>query len=81
MRLSRKRELFQSIDTLKAAQRKLKIMPFGTGNQLLAQSQELAIAIGENIEKFDENNAVTVGYVEEYCELLYAQIKTNMPRF
>lgn len=71
MRPSKKKELFHSVDILKAAQRKLKVMPYGAGSELFAQSQELAIAIGEAVEKDDKNNTVTIGYVEEYCELLY----------
>lgn len=71
MRQKQKKALLQSIDTLKAAQRKLKVIPCGAGNELFAQSQELAIAIGETVERSDKNNKITVRYVEECCELLY----------
>lgn len=71
MRRGKKREILQSIHMLKNAHRKLRAVPCGSGNELLAQCQELAIAVGETIERFDPMSSITIGHLEELCELLY----------
>lgn len=71
MRMYKKREILQGISILKRASRKLRLIPCGTGNEVLQQCQELAITIGNKIEEYDTNSLATVNYIEEYCEALY----------
>ncbi|MCI8567070.1 MAG: hypothetical protein HFI39_12305 [Lachnospiraceae bacterium] len=71
MRAYTKKEIVQSIGILKNACRKMKLMQCGDGDELLAQCQQLALAIGNQIEQSEQSDFVTVQYLEEFCELLY----------
>lgn len=71
MRMYKKRELLQCIGILKRANRQLRMVQYGAGNEVLEQCQELAIKMGEQIEKDGEDHSVIIGYLEEYCEMLY----------
>ncbi len=71
MRAYIKKEIVQSIGILKNACRKMKLMQCGDGDELLAQCQQLALAIGNQIEQSEQSDFVTVQYLEEFCELLY----------
>lgn len=39
--------------------------------KMLGECQEFAVAFGENIEKVEGENHITVSYIEEYCEALF----------
>ena len=71
MRLYKKRSLLQCIQTLKTANRQLRLTQYGQQGELLQQSQELALAVGGQIELSEGDNCITVRYLEEYCEILY----------
>ena len=71
MRMYKKRELLQCIGILKKANRQLRMVQYGAGNEVLEQCQELAIKMGEQIEEDGEDHSVIIGYLEEYCEMLY----------
>ena len=71
MRAYIKKEIFQSINMLKDACQKLKLMQCGESNELLEQCQQLALSIGNQIEQSEQSDFVTVHYLEELCEILY----------
>lgn len=71
MRMYIKREILRGIDTLKKVNKKLKLIQCGAGNEAIQQSQEMAIMMGNRIEECGEENSITIGYLEEYCEALY----------
>lgn len=75
MRKAQKKLLLEFIQTLYQAQAQVKIMidkkSFAQAGELLEQCQEGAIHLGSLIEKSEGENFVTVGLLEEYCEIVY----------
>lgn len=75
MTRAQKKEILSSIKILQEAQEKIK-KELGKNNyvlarKLLAECQEVAIALGEYIEKLEGEGHVTVTYLEEYCEVVF----------
>ncbi|WP_207641309.1 YncE family protein [Lacrimispora aerotolerans] len=75
MRKAQKKLLLEFIQTLYQAQAQVKIMidkkSFAQAGELLEQCQEGVIHLGSLIEKSEGENFVTVGLLEEYCEMVY----------
>ncbi len=71
MRVFQKNDILQCINTLKNANKQLRLIRPGMSKELLEQSQQLTIAIGNKIESLEKEGSVTVAYLEELCEILY----------
>lgn len=75
MRKNQKKELLDCMDSLREAHKEIKESvqkkEYAAANNMLADCQELAIAIGESIEQSEGAGYVTVSFVEEYCEVLF----------
>lgn len=75
MRKAQKQQLLGVTDSLHQIHEKIK-EALGQGNVILAQdmisqTQNSAISLGENIEKTEGEGHITVSYIEEYCEFLF----------
>lgn len=75
MRKKQKKELLDCMDSLREAHKEIKESvqkkEYAAATNMLADCQELAIAIGESIEQSEGAGYVTVSFVEEYCEALF----------
>ncbi|MBR3601194.1 MAG: hypothetical protein IKL49_02585 [Lachnospiraceae bacterium] len=75
MRKKQKQEILEFVASLQEAHKKIKeILEQGNvteGQNMLCDCQECAIELGNIIETFEGEGAVTVSYIEKYCELLY----------
>ena len=70
MRVAKKREILKCIKILKEVNVKIELMQLGVQKELLVQCQEMAIAVGNEIEK-ENSDSIIICYLEEYCEDLY----------
>lgn len=72
---SQKREALASVEILREAHEEIKSTfrkkDSALLQDMLAECQKLAVALGEYIEKFEGEGHVTVLYLEEYCEVLF----------
>ncbi len=70
-----KQEVVASIEILKEAheeiKRTLKNRDTVTAQNMLAECQEVAVALGEYIEKLENKEHTTIFQLEEYCEVLF----------
>lgn len=75
MRKAQKQEVLNFIDSLHQAHEEIKEAlrqeNYDLAQNMLSECQEFAVALGENIEKLEDEGLVTVSYVEEYCETLF----------
>lgn len=75
MRKGQKKDLLEIINTLQQAheeiQKAIDSRNYAMAQQLLADCQDTAISIGNNIEQSEGEGFVTVQYIEEYCDILY----------
>lgn len=75
MRNAQKQEVLGVIESLHQAHEEIK-MALIQNNRVLAQNmlaecQEFAITLGENIEKLEGEEHTTISRIEEYCETLF----------
>lgn len=75
MKKKQKQEILEFVSSLKEAHKEIqetleqgKVLE---GQSMLCDCQECAIELGNIIETFEGEGAVTVSYIEKYCELLY----------
>ena len=75
MRKNQKKKLLDCVDSLHEAHKEIKETmqrkAYAIVQNILADCQELAIAIGEGIEQSEGAGCVTVSFVEAYCEALF----------
>lgn len=75
MRKKKKKELLDCMDSLREAHKEIKEYvqkkEYAAVTNMLADCQELAIAVGESIEQAEGAGYITVSFVEEYCEALF----------
>lgn len=82
MRKYQQKQILESIKTLYEATSEIKRFLSRKDSdsviQLLADCQEMAIQIGNYIERHEGEGTQTVSHLEEYCQLLYqASVKIN----
>ena len=84
MRSAQKQEVLDLIESLHQAheeiQDALKQNKQALAQNMLAECQEFAVSLGENIERLEREGHVTVSCVEEYCETLFhvhAELNSN----
>ncbi len=75
MRSAQKQEVLELIKSLHQAHEEIK-EALNQQKQTLAQNmiaecQEFAVSLGENIERLECQGHITVAYIEEYCEALF----------
>ena len=75
MRKAKKDYIEKTIDLLGQAQleikRTLEAGKIGIALSLLGQCQEMAIELGNFIEKLEGEGFVTISFLEKYCEMLF----------
>lgn len=71
MRISKKKELINCIDTLKKGNSEVLKIDSGSCMDFLTQCQEMAIMVGTEIDRIEGEGVVTVSYLEQYCEEIY----------
>lgn len=75
MRKKQKQEILEFVASLQEAHKEIKeTLEQGNvteGQSMLCDCQECAIELGNIIEALEGEGAVTVSYIEKYCELLY----------
>ncbi len=75
MRSAQKHEVLDLIESLHQAheeiQEALKQKRITLAQNMLAECQEFAVSLGENIERLEQEGHITVSCVEEYCETLF----------
>ena len=75
MRKKQKQEILEFVASLQEEHREIQeTLEQGKvteGQNMLCDCQECAIELGNIIETFEGEGAVTVSYIERYCELLY----------
>lgn len=71
MRVLKKKELYQALNTLTVVHQKMQQLDGISVLNILQQCQEMAIAIGTEIEDSEGEGTQAVVFLEEYCELLY----------
>lgn len=75
MRKAQKQEVLACINSLHQAHQEIKEAleqkNTNSAQNMLGECQDFAISIGENIEKMEGVNHITVSCVEEYCETLF----------
>lgn len=85
MRKAQKQEILNFIDSLRQAHEEIREAliqkNYGLAQNMLSECQEFAVTLGENIERLEGEEHVTVSFVEEYCETLFHvyQDLTNQP--
>lgn len=81
MRKYEKQQILDLITTIHSAHIEIKKLieksNYSMANDLLIQSQEAAISIGNAIENSEGEGLKVITYIEEYCELLY-EISTSL---
>lgn len=71
MRISKKKELINCIDTLKKGNNKVLKIDSRSRMDFLTQCQGMAIMVGTEIDRIEGEGVVTVSYLEQYCEEIY----------
>ena len=75
MRSAQKQEVLGLIESLHQAHEEIKEAlsqkKQALAQNMIAECQEFAVALGENIERLECEGHITVSYVEEYCETLF----------
>lgn len=75
MRKAQKQKILDCIKSLYQAHIEMKTAlvqkNIALVEKMLGECQEFAVAFGENIEKVEGENHITVSYIEEYCEALF----------
>lgn len=75
MRKNQKKKLLDCVDSLREVHKEIKEAvqkkQCAAAQNMLADCQELAIAIGESIEQSEGAGYVTVSFIEAYCEALF----------
>ena len=75
MRKAQKQDVLGCVESLHQAHEEikeaLKRKDTITAQNMLSESQEFAVSLGENIEKLEGEGHVVVSCLEEYCEMLY----------
>lgn len=75
MRNAQKQEVLGVIESLHQAHGEIKMAVMQNNRTLaqnmLAECQEFAIALGENIERLEGEEHITISRIEEYCETLF----------
>ena len=75
MRKKQKKKLLDCVDSLYEAHKEIKKAvqrkEYAVAQNMFADCQELAIAIGESIEQSEGAGYTTVSFVEAYCEALF----------
>ncbi len=75
MRSAQKQEVLGLIENLHQAHEEIKEAlsqkKQALAQNMIAECQEFAVALGENIERLECEGHITVSYVEEYCETLF----------
>lgn len=75
MRKAQKQEVLDFINSLHQAHMEIKQAlhqnDCDLARNMLAECQEFAVSLGENIEKLEGEGRITVSCVEEYCETLF----------
>lgn len=75
MRKQQKQEILEFISSLKEAHKEINTAleqgQYANGMNLLCDCQECAIELGNVIEALEGEGAVTVSYIEKYCELIF----------
>lgn len=70
-----KKEILDSVYILQKAHKEIdkavKSKNSVRAQKILTECQEVAIAVGEYIEKFEGEGHVTIPYLEQYCEALF----------
>lgn len=77
MRISKKKELINCIDTLKKGNNDVLKIDSGSCMDFLTQCQEMAIMVGTEIDRIEGEGVVTVSYLEQYCEEIYQMSVTT----
>ena len=79
MRKAQKQEILDFIESLHQAHEEIKAALQQNNlilvQNMLAECQEFAISLGENIEKLEGEGHVTVSCIEEYCETIFHTYK------
>ena len=79
MRKAQKQEILEFIESLHQAHEEIKAALQQNNlilvQNMLAECQEFAISLGENIEKLEGEGHVTVSCIEEYCETIFHTYK------
>ena len=72
---SQKQEVTASIKILQEAHEEIKKAfekgQYDTVQNILAECQQVAAALGEYIEKLEDENHAVISHLEEYCEILF----------
>ena len=75
MRSAQKQEVLGLIESLHQAHEEIKEAllqkRIAVAQNMIAECQEFAVSLGENIERLEYQEHITVSYVEEYCETLF----------
>lgn len=75
MRSAQKQEVLELIESLHQAHEEIKEAlsqkKQALAQNMIAECQEFAYSLGENIERLECQGHVTVSYVEAYCETLF----------
>ncbi|MDE7019123.1 MAG: hypothetical protein K2P65_16395, partial [Lachnospiraceae bacterium] len=75
MRKTQKQEILDFINNMHQAHEEIKgafdQKKFLLAQNMISECQEFAVSLGENIEKLEGEDHITVSYIEEYCELLF----------
>lgn len=75
MRKNQKKKLLDCVDSLREVHKEIKEAvqkkAYAAAQNMLADCQELAIAIGESIEQSEGAGHATVSLIEAYCEVLF----------
>ena len=75
MRSAQKQEVLGLIESLHQAHEEIKEAllqkRMAVAQNMIAECQEFAVSLGENIERLEYQEHITVSYVEEYCETLF----------
>lgn len=79
MRKAQKQEILEFIESLHQAHEEIKAALQQNNlilvQNMLAECQEFAISLGENIEKLEGEGHATVSCIEEYCETIFHTYK------
>ncbi len=75
MRKAQKQEIMNAINSLHEAHDEIREAynrkSFATAGNMICECQEMAIQIGETIERLEGEEHRAVAFIEEYCEVLY----------
>ena len=84
MRKAQKQQILDFIKSLYQAHEEIKealeVNDTVLAQKMLCECQEFAVALGENIEEFENEGHITVSCIERYCEILFyifEDIKNN----